>query len=294
MTSRAGRLLREIDEAPRADLALRLLLVALLLKPVGGPWVRPAIALCCAAGLCFGALRRNACFWAALLGLALWRLASGWPLGDNHGYLLCYWLLTALLASLAPDGDAALAWNGRVLIGLVFAFATLWKLVLSPDYLDGRFLLVSLVDDPRLEHFTRLAAGVGAEELGALRDLVREHHDGLRPPGAPALPARLVAVAHALGFGLVALEAALAVAFLAPPATRVARARDLLLQGFCATAYAVAPVEGFGWLLLGMGVAQCEPGRVRTRRTYLVVFAVVLLAARWPWLRALADAWAGG
>ena len=47
-----------------------------------------------------------------------------------------------------------LAWNARALIGLAFAFAVLWKL-LSPDYLDGRFFRVALVEDHRLEPITR-------------------------------------------------------------------------------------------------------------------------------------------
>lgn len=285
------RALRELDAAPRADLALRLTLIALLLEPVGGAWTRPLIALLCVAGLLSGSLRHSAGLLAALLALALWRVASAWPLGDNHGFLLVYWLLALLLASRARDGDAQLGWNARALVGLVFAFATLWKL-LSPDYLDGRFFLVTLVDDARLEAFARLAAGLDGEQLAALRELVREHQDGLRPLEStpPPLPDRLVLTARSLSFGVLAFEAGLALAFLAPRRLALSRARDALLQTFCATAYAVAPVEGFGWLLLCMGVAQCAPERTTARRVYLAVFGVVLLAARWPWLAALA-AW---
>jgi hypothetical protein len=281
--------LRELDALPRAELARRMTLVSLLLAPVGRAWTRPAIALLCAAGLLLASVRASALFWAALLALAAWRVASAWPLGDNHGYLLCYWLLAACIAMRARDGDAVLAWNGRVLVGLVFAFATLWKVALSPDYLDGRFFALTLVDDARLEAFTRLVAGVDADTLDALRALVREHQDGLRPPQPddPALPARLRAVALALTWSLVALEAAVAASFLVPVSWRLARARDALLLAFCAGVYALAPVEGFGWLLLAMGVAQCEPHRVWTRRGYAAVFAWVLLASRWPWLRAL-------
>jgi hypothetical protein len=284
------RWLREIDEAPRADLAQRLTLVALLLHPVGGAWTRPAIALCAAAGLLFETSRRQPSFWAALFALAAWRVLGAWPLGDNHAWLLAYWLLAALLATCARDGDAQLAWNGRMLIGLVFAFATLWKLI-APDYLDGRFFLVTLIDDARLEAFTKLAADLDGGEISALRDLVREHTDGIRPPAAsdPELPARLVLLARALTLSLLALEAVVAAAFLCPAARRLARARDAVLLVFCTAVYALAPVEGFAWLLLAMGVASCETTGPRTRRAYVLVFAFVLLAARWPWLRALAS-----
>ena len=162
--------------------------------------------------------------------------------------------------------------------------------MLSPDYLDGRFFAVTLVDDDRLRAFTQLVADLDRPQLDALDALVREHQDGVRAPrwDDPVLPARLVAVARVLTWGLVMLESAVAFAFLVPAATLFSRARDLLLLAFCAGTYTLAPVPGFGWLLVCMGIAQCEPGRVGTRRVYAAVFAWILLASRWPWLRALA------
>ena len=282
--------LRELDLAPRADLAMRLTLVALLWKPIGQAWTRPAIALLAGVGLVFSASRRSPLFWAALLALAVWRVAEAWPLGDNHSFLLCYWLLAIALATRARDADAVLAWNGRALIGLVFAFATLWKAVLSSDYLDGRFFAVTLLDDERLGAATKLAAGLDESELARLRELVREHEDGVNAQGPDdsVLPPRLVAVAEILTFSLVALELAVALIFLAPARLGLARVRDPALLLFAGMVYAIAPVEGFGWLLLSMGVAQSPPGRRWTRRAYAAVFAIILLATRWPWLEAFA------
>jgi hypothetical protein len=280
---------RELAAMDRGDLAQRLLLVALLFQPIGQRWLRPAVIAVAALGLLSPRALRSAWLWLALTLLAVGRLWSGWPMNDNHGYLLFYWCLAALLAALALDRDRILAWNGRALVGLAFLFATLWKLVLSPDFTDGTFFRVALVEDPRFEAFTRLAAGLTEDELVDLRDLAGEHVDGLFVPweGMPAPPARLFAVADALTVATLAFEAALAVVFLVPRSWRVARARHALLALFCATTYALAPVAGFGWLLLSMGVAQCEPERVRARLGYLIAFAVVLFATRWPWLDAL-------
>jgi hypothetical protein len=280
---------RELAEMPRADLALRLLLVALLFQPVGQRWLRPLFVALAALGLISPRALRSAALWIALASLAAARIASGWPNQDNHAFLLAYWLLAAALAALAGERDGILAWNGRRLVGLAFAFATLWKAVLSPDFTDGRFFRVSLVDDSRFEDFTRLAAGLDPDELDLLRGLVKEHHDGIHvpAPGAPAPPARLLAVADALTASTIAIELAVAAAFLAPLGSFVSRARHVLLAVFCAATYALAPVAGFGWLLLSMGVAQAEPEKERTRLVYLVAFAVVLFATRWPWLRAL-------
>ena len=40
---------------------------------------------------------------------------------------------------------------------------------------------------------------------------------------------------------------------------------------------------GFGWILMAMAVAQCEPERPRTRVLYLVTFLIILLYAHLPW-----------
>lgn len=282
---------RELAGMHRTDLALRLLLVALLFQPVGNPWLRPPAMALAALGLLAPSALASATLWAALTALATARIVLIWPASDNHAFLLAYWCLAALLATLARQRDAVLAWNGRALIAGAFFFATLWKLALSPDFLDGRFFAVSLVDDPRFASFAQLATGIDADALYDLRDLAREHVDGVFVPWEemPAVPPRLTTVARVMTFSTLAIEAAIAVAFLLPLAWRIARVRDALLIGFCATTYALAPVAGFGWLLLSMGVAQLEPERRTARAGYLVAFGLVLAATRWPLLSRLVD-----
>jgi hypothetical protein len=260
------------------SLALRLTLLLLLLRPLGAGWLRPAILAFAVAGLVVpGALRHRA-LWLALAGLAAWRVVSGWPLADNHAYLLAYWCLAIALSRSAPDPERALAWNGRVLVGLAFAFAVLWKL-LSPDYLDGRFFRVTLVEDRRLERVATALGGIEPGALAARREFVAQHVDGaglaFDPPAEPPRLRRLALLATWL---TLALEAAVAAAFLAPLGRRLWLRHALLLL-FCATTYAIAPVAGFGWLLLAMGVAQCEPDARRTRLAYLGVFTLLIFYA---------------
>ena len=52
---------------------------------------------------------------------------------------------------------------------------------------------------------------------------------------------------------------------------------------FCATTFAVAPVAGFGWLLMVMGVAQCERERKNMRSLYLATFSLILIYREIPW-----------
>jgi hypothetical protein len=203
---------------------------------------------------------------------------AGWPLGDNHAYLLAYWCLACALASLAPEPERALAWNGRALVGLAFAFAVLAKL-LSPDYLDGRFFRVTLVEDRRLAPFATRLGGLDDATLLARRAFVADHGAGpALARAAPPEPARLRGLALSATWATLALEAAVAAAFLAPLG-RAVWLRHALLLVFCASTYAVAPVASFGWLLLAMGASQTEPGARRTRLAYLAVYALLVLYA---------------
>jgi len=290
----AWRAWSEIVGMERADLALRLLAVGLLFQPVGNRWMRPLAMLIAAVLLLSENARRSAWTWGALALFATVRIVLVWPTSDNHAFLLAYWCLAAAIASLAADRDRVLAWNGRALVAGAFVFATLWKAVLSPDFLDGRFFAVSLVGDPRFESFALLATGMERDDFLDLRDLVREHTDGVFVPwdDMPAPPPRLFAVARALTVATIGIEAAVAVTFVAPLAAGFAWIRDVLLLAFCAGTYALAPVAGFGWLLLSMGLAQLDPRRRALRTAYLAVFALVLVETRWPIFASLV-AWLG-
>ena len=52
---------------------------------------------------------------------------------------------------------------------------------------------------------------------------------------------------------------------------------------FCLATYAVAPVAGFGWLLLIMGLANSAVDQRALRAAYVATFCVVLLYAEIPW-----------
>jgi len=266
------------------SLALRLTLIALLLRPVGVGGLRAALLVLAVAGLLLPRARRSPLLWLGLAGLASLRVWRGWPLADNHAYLLVYWCLAIAIALRVSDPARVLAWNGRMLIGLAFGFAVMWKSI-SPDYLDGRFFRIALVEDPRLEWFTTRVAGVDPDTLEARRAFLAQHVDGPgRAGSAPPEPARLRALALTLTWATFLLEAAVAAVFLAP-LRRLVWLRHALLLAFCATTYVVAPVASFGWLLLAMGVSLCEPDAARTRLAYLGTFALLVLYYHAPWLQ---------
>jgi hypothetical protein len=55
------------------------------------------------------------------------------------------------------------------------------------------------------------------------------------------------------------------------------------------TTYAIAPVEGFGWLLVAMGIAQSEQERRVMRVMYLGVFFIILFYREISWADMLID-----
>jgi hypothetical protein len=291
----AARSLGQLAQIDPVDLALRLTLLDLLLRPIGDWRIRPALLAIAGAGLLIPGWLRRPPLWFALAGLTALRFWIDWPLADNHAYLISYWCLAAGISLAVRDTEACLALNGRLLIGLAFAFAVLWKWVLSPDFMDGTFLRVTMLQDPRFEDWTLLSSGLSVDQLETHRAALDRHLDS--PPFAvepgPALSARFLWLADATTFWTAGIELALAAAFLWWKGGALSRARDALLIAFCATTYAVATVDGFGWLLISMGVAQCDPRFVRTKVVYVASFALILVYREVPWAGLVADALGG-
>ena len=278
---------------PAAELALRLTLLALALEPPVLWFERMPVLVLAGLGLALPAALRSPALWLGLFGVTGALLVWNWPFSDNHHYLLTLWCLgvACALASRAPA--ATLAHHGRRLLGLTFLFATLWKLALSPDFVDGRFFRLTLLSDARFENLAVLAGGISWDEWErndlALDELLRAVPAPapaelalVEPPGIPRLAAALT-----LFTGV--FEAALAAAFLWPLGRGPSRWRDALLLAFAASTFAFATVRGFGWLLVALGVSQCDAERRGTRAAYLAAFALVALYHAIPWTRALIE-----
>ena len=170
------------------DIALRLTLIVLLLRPMG-PWFVGAFVLLLALLGLVGVGLRAPATWLALAALIATRLVVDWPLPDNHVYLLAYWCLGVGIALRLTEPSRALAQTGRQLLGLAFVFAVLWKAVLSPDYRDGRFFAVTLLTDDRFADSVQLLRRL---ERGATRRKpgVPDAVAGGRRTAGPAAPSR--------------------------------------------------------------------------------------------------------
>ena len=276
---------------PHLETPLRLTAIALLLRPMGPWFVRPAVLAAAAVVLISPRALRTPAMWAAIAALIGIRIADNWPLADNHIYLLAYWALAIALSLGASDLPRRLATMSRWLIGLAFACAVLWKALLSPDFLDGRFFRVTLLTDPRFTEAAMLIGGLSKADLAANRRALAPLPDGaaLADPLTVIEPPRLRVLAVVSTWGILLLEAAVAAMMLAPARLSPVLLRHVLLIGFCLVTYAFAPVAGFGWLLLVMGAAQTGEGDVWLRRAYVAAFLVVLFYSEVPWAGILLD-----
>ncbi len=267
------------------DLALRLTLLDLLLRPVGNWALRPFILGAAVVALVKSNWLRQPMLWLVLAILTGTRVLLDWPLADNHAYLLSYWCLAIFLALMTPNASKSLAINGRLLIGLVFLFACIWKFTASDNYIDGTFFQVTFLTDPRFEGFTKVAGGLDEYTYENLHDFVSQHRDAAATPGDAhiEIPPRLKTLAIAATAWNLFINAALAVVFLWPTRRRLVNLRHGLLLAYCAITYAVATVDGFGWLLLAMGAAQCDVNQKHTRLLYVAVFVLIILYREIPW-----------
>ena len=69
--------------------------------------------------------------------------------------------------------------------------------------------------------------------------------------------------------------------FLLPTQTLRAKLRHVSLILFAATTYLIAPVPGFGCLLMIMGMSHCSDAQ---RHTYLIYFSLFLFVVIAPYL----------
>jgi hypothetical protein len=279
------------EDAGVPDVVLQLTAIILLLRPLEVWWVAGFVLLGAALSLLYPSVRRTPLTWLSLSVLVAARIVQVWPLSDNHIYLLAYWCLAIGIALTTETPSVTLAASSRWLLGAAFAFAVLWKAVLSPDYLDGRFFRVTMLTDDRFADALLLIGGMTADQVRDARAFLQPLPEGaeLADPVWLGEPPRARAFAAVVTWGGLLVEAFVAALCLVPAVRGVVTARHAALLLFCATTYALAPVAGFGWLVAVMGLAQCRGDQPAVRAAYVAVFFLILLYAEIPWAGVVSD-----
>lgn len=263
--------------------AVLLTIPVLLLYGAIDWYVSVPVSILTMAALLFPRVRVNRWLWFAAACFLLSGAFVAWARADNHKYLIAYWTLAVAIAAGARDPDDQIALSARLLIGLTFAFALLWKLV-SPDFTTGEFFHYSLLFDPRFS--TKMVAlgalGEDAAQVNRLARAALTSSTSVLVSAPVATTPAIATLSGVLTAWTLAIEALVAATFLVPRAWRLAAVRDGALIAFTATAYAVAPVLGFASVLTAMGFVQCERDRAWTRSAYLLLF-LAIQCFRIPW-----------
>lgn len=268
-----------LTQQPRYILILQLTAVLVLLHEIDQfAWIRIPERLLALAMLCSPSVNRSKSAWLALSALLLMNNLWHWFLLVNHEYLLTYWVLTCTVAIYAAAPGKVLAWNAKLLVGLCFAFATVWKF-LGGEYLDGSFLHLTFLLDERLAAGAFLIGGLDEPILQQNRTLFDtiQSTGNINPQALQSSP-RMALMSLILSYWTIFIEAITALAFLLPRPRQLAQLRYVLLLVFIFTTYLAIPVFAFGALLLIMGLASCMETRSQWSPIYL---GTLLLLPLW-------------
>lgn len=275
-------------EERRFELVAAMTLLLLIMHTVSVWYMQVGVLCLSVFAVLHRPLVRSALFWFAITFILAVGHYQGWFYIDNHKYLITYWCLAVGLSRLAEDPARFLALNARLLIGLAFLFAVLWKII-SEDYLSGAFFEATLLQDTRFHGVAEVLGGVPAADLQQNVQNISGLLDFGDPEAGVSINTggRIAALAQFMTWWTIGIEAVVAACFLWPEDRGLSQWRDLLLFAFLLTTYPLAPVVGFAWVLTAMGTAQCSTRQFRYWPVlYTLAFLAVMASAYLPFSRA--------
>lgn len=247
-------------------------------------------------------LRKQPALWFVIgTLLAMVNLWHNWHFVDNHKFVICYWCFAVGIGLQLTKSEVAIAWSGRILVGLVFGVATFWKAT-SWGYIDGSTFEYLLITDERFFAIAHSLGGLTAEMFEGNRQILTQ--DVVQPmqyaptlkytPSfdlntTPAIPT----IAAVLTWWTILVEAALAVLFLIDRGEKWEKWRHGVLLFFIFTTYPPTSVIKFGWILVIMALATVPDEWRKTRAAYLFLFLYIFVFAE-SFLRNAYLSWAQG
>ncbi len=279
---RARPNLRPVQTSPAAGTSTRLDLYAimtlllLLVYPSSFWYVRIPLTVLCVSAFVFGALRCDPRFWFVTAMVVIAGNYQNWFTVDNHKYLLGYWCLALFCCLLTEVPETTLALIARKLIAFSFLFALFWKIA-SRDFLDGTFFHYALLLDDRFRGVSEVLGGMTNELMEGNRTAYRAliNFDSRIDAVQLLFTRGITYLARIVTWWTLIIELVVAVSFLWPLGKSISRWRDFLLIIFILSTYSVAPVLGFGWTLIIMGLVQCESRYQYVRWPYMGAFVVL-------------------
>ncbi len=259
-------------------------ILTLLLLLMHGPkdwYVRTPLIILSVTGIVIRAARSSPAFWFAISMFIIAHNMVSWANVDNHKWLMGWWCVALGMTALAPVEAQlkVIKFNARLLLGLCFAFATIWKLI-SVDYMDSTFFKFELLTDSRFRDAAQYVGRVDGEDLKENRKIRDQYKRSYRKDAEPSESFTLVSsplvdlMAIGMTWWTIFIEGLIAVVCLWPGDRLVAIIRTTVVLVFAATTYLLAPVLGFGWMVVLMGFAQCPEKYKKLQASLLVVLGL--------------------
>ena len=273
LTTEPGGLNTDTDHHFRT--MCRLTLLTLFLFPERFWYISLPAGCLAISGLLFEQLQRRPGYWITIFLVLVAVNFANWDYTDNHQYVITFWTLALGLSLRVEDTEKIIRLNSRLIIGLVFAFATFWKLT-SGDFMSGATMQMVL---GVMSNFSELGTSVDGYSAAAREANIRAL--STTSTGAPtiavAIPENLKTLATVITIGTLVFELAIAVLFLLPENRKWDLAKNWILLVFVALLYPVSEIIAFGWILLVLGYAQCGAKFPRLRYTYVGLFVILYL-----------------
>ena len=235
------------------------------------------IMVICIPMLLHRGLLVNPFLWLTIFVITLTKNLTYWDTTANHQFLIAYWALALGVAAASHRVEKSLAWMAQSLIGLVFAFAIIWKLR-TGEYDDGAFFYFFFL---RVERFSLIPLKLGMLEpfdINAIKAIWSSA--GMFPCRDALIDISTSARLHNLSliccYWTLFIEGAVAITFLLRKPQVLCNIRDYLLLIFIVSTYVLSPFDGhFGLILALMGIAQCPLQASARQWAYLCAFVVL-------------------
>jgi hypothetical protein len=267
------------------NISLKMLIIVLLLYMNDNTYLLIFMPVLLLPALFFRQILLNKYYWAALAMVAiisylLFGLAAYIP---NHKYIFAYAVIAvAIVLFLAEKEDTMnmLSYQGKIIIGLCFLFASVGKF-LAPEFFNGTFFEFTNVTDRRFFGLTSVLNGLSLESLSLnLKNLNGLLNTNNTQNSFNLLTnANVTASSFFLPYWTIFIEGMIAITFCLPSKYKLSKYRNWFLIIFIFTTYPIATVKGFAIILCMLGFIQSIENNQITQysKFYLLVFILLPL-----------------
>jgi len=239
-------------------------------------------------GILIPFLLRNKILWYLLSLLFVLKTIQNWWIQDNHLFVNTYWVLTIAFSLSMNEPQKVLRENARMMIGLIFLFATVWKII-SPDFISGAYFHYSFLTDLRFWEESKIFGGLTLAEMKSNIAKVDQASAGGMGTAKLITNPQIMMVTRIITWHTALIESLLAILFLLPDQWKLTSYRNYLLIIFALTTYLTMPIHSFSWLLIIVAISQTHEGEKLDRVLLIACLPIMFIYRGIPFMDWIAN-----